>query len=131
MWKNGNQQYQYGDLYLTSSRIKAENYARRSFAGGELGLIAYRMISALEVLSFDNLYSDQNISSVIQMIKSFAEDEVAKSPVVVKAYNLEPKCLLTDEGKIIDWESSDSHIFQDYRYTQKVKLDLKYADYLR
>lgn len=44
--KNGSKQYQYGEIYLTNGFDRAKSYAYGSFAFGEVGLNAYRMLEA-------------------------------------------------------------------------------------
>ena len=129
--QSGNQQYQYGELYLTSNRMKAQDYALGSFAGGELGLIAHRLISAAELMKLDGMFLDKNVNSAIEKIEAFATDLDGRSPVIIKVPNIDPTLILTDEGKTIDW-FSQKHIYQDFRYINNdIELDLNYAEYIK
>ena len=121
MMNNGCQQYQYGDLYLTSRDNSAYNYARRSFAGGEIGLIAYRMIETAEIIGFDGLYENKAAVADIETVKQFALEE--NEPVIIKVKNLDPKYLQTDTGEPIEW-SSIRVIPQLYRYDKETVLDI-------
>ena len=121
MKNNGCQQYQYGDLYLTSRDYSADNYARRSFAGGEIGLMAYRMIEAAEIIGFDGLYENKAAVADIETIKKFALEE--NEPVIIKVKDLDPKYLQTDTGEPIEW-SSIRVIPQLYRYDKETVLDI-------
>ncbi len=129
--QSGNQQYQYGELYLTSNRMKAQDYALGSFAGGELGLIAHRLISAAELMKLDGMFSDKNVNSAIEKIEAFATDLDGISPVIIKVPSIDPTLLLTDTGETIDWFSQE-HIYQNFRYMKDdIELDLNYAEYIK
>ena len=59
-WKiKNNGLYQYQSLYLTSFKPKAMNYARRSYAGCELGLLAYQLIRGAEIIDFEDFHPDE------------------------------------------------------------------------
>lgn len=129
--KEGNQQYQYGGLYLTSSEITARHYAVNSFAGGEIGLTAHRFIEGAEIIKLKGLHSDKIINSAMERIEAFATDQASINPVVVKVRNIEPSYLLTDKGESIDW-FSDLFFAQHFRYIKKdVRLDLDSSEYLK
>ena len=103
LMRKDQQQYQYGDLYLTSRENTADNYSKRSFAGGEIGLIAYRMIQAAEIIGFDGLYNNSEVVADIEMVQRFST--IKNEPVVLKIRDLEPSYLQTDTGEPIDWSS--------------------------
>lgn len=124
MMHNGCQQYQYGDLYLTSRNFSADNYARRSFAGGEIGLMAYRMIEAAEIIGFDGLYNNNAAAANIKTVKQFALEE--SEPIVIKVRDIDPLFLQEDTGEPIDW-SSIKVIPQLFRYGKDITLDIKDA----
>ena len=124
MMNNGCQQYQYGDLYLTSCGFSAANYSRRSFAGGEIGLIAYRMIEAAETIGFDGLYKNNTAVYDIKTVKQFALEE--SEPIVIKVRDIDPLLLQEDTGETIDW-SSIKVIPQLFRYSKEMILDMKDA----
>ncbi len=128
--KDGNQQYQYGDLYLTSSMFKARDYAVGSFAGGELGLVAHRLITAAEIMKLDGLHSDNEVNDAIEKVESFTTNMEDINPVIIKVRDIDPAYLVTDKGEPIDW-NSQKHVCQDFRYMQDVKLDLQNAEYLK
>ena len=122
MMLNGRQQYQYGDLYLTSRDFSATSYSRSSFAGGEIGLIAFRMIEAAEIIGFEGLYDNTDAIAAIETVKKFALDE--SEPVVLKVRDLAPEYLQEDTGIAIDW-SSIKVIPQLFRYKKKTVLELE------
>ena len=129
--KEGNQQYQYGGLYLTSNKITASHYAFRSFAGGELGLTAYRLIEGAEIMKLEGLHTDKIINSAIERIESFATDDAAINPIILKVWDIEPSYLLSDKGESIDW-FSEHFCCKDFRYMKNdVKLDLDSAEYIK
>lgn len=126
-WKKGNAQYQYGDLYLTSLRETAINYARRAFAGGETGLNAYRLIEGAELLQIEGWNNNndiiQTIAEIIQVIGTKDNDE----PVVISIYDIDDDKLFADTGNVLDKGIPQ----QLFRYVGEYTLDLENAFYLR
>ena len=100
---NGSGFYQYGSLYLAAVERSAKDYARRSFAGGELGLIAYRLIEAMDVLQFPEWEPDVEIQELIKQFMDFA-DEGKSDPVVITIDGIDSDNLLTEKGEDISWE---------------------------
>jgi len=129
--KNGNQQYQYGDLYLTSHKIKATDYAFRSFAGGELGLIAQRLLLAAEVMELELSNLDIRTRKAIDTIKSFAGNPDDSCPIIIKVPNIDVKYLSSDKGEPLEWITDDHFVHQDFRYTKEIELSLEDAEYLK
>lgn len=126
-WKNGNTQYQYGDLYLTSVRKTALNYARRAFAGGETGLNAYRLIEGAELLQIEGWDKNDDISKIIAEIKQTIGTEDNEEPVVITITDIDKDKLFADTGN-----SLDANIPQQlFRYVGEYSLDLNNAFYLR
>ncbi len=125
--KKGNSQYQYGDLYLTSSRETALNYARRAFAGGETGLNAYRLIEGAELLQVDGWNNNKEINQTIAEFKQFIGTEEQDEPVVITVNDIDVANLLADTGNPLDANIPQ----QLYRYVGDYTLDLTTAFYLR
>lgn len=94
--------YQYPEdvIFLTSNPANAEGYAKRSFAGGEFGYIAYYMCKAANML-FPDLKPDKETSSAIKYVLEFGNKE--REPKIMTVKNFEIK-LLKDEngGSILD-----------------------------
>ena len=126
-WKQGIQQYQYGDLYLTALEMKAERYAMRSFAGGELGLMVCRLVESADIIGID--YSQSKEINAIERVMQFALDEVNYDPVVFKLSNVPIRNLLTDEGKPLNEEIAN--LCQDFRYVGDYNLSLESARHLK
>lgn len=122
------QLYQYGDLYLTGDIDKAKRYALRSFAGGEIGLIVYRLIQGLEALGWDNFINDEFIKNNIRTIKSFAEQNAV--PIVIPISDLDLNYLLTEKGECIDQQNELVYKIGTFRYVKEHSLSLKNAIYL-
>lgn len=127
--ENGSQLYQYGSLYLTGDMDKAKRYAFSSFAGGEIGLITYRLIQGVEVLGWGNLIKDEDIKKNMQTIKSFAEQEAA--PVVIPISDWDINDLLTEKNECVDYQ--DEYLFEvgSFRYTKEYSLNLENAIYIK
>ena len=130
---NGAGLYQYGHLYLCASKDSAIRYAYRSFAGGELGLIAYRLIEGLDVIKFPEWKPSKEICSIIEKIKDFSKDE-ARDPVVISIENVDVGDLLMEDGRKIDNSlinrmSKRQYDFK-FRYLRDVQLDLVHAEHL-
>lgn len=112
--EHGNKQYQYGDLYLTGDKNKAIRYAYSLFAGGETGLIAYRLIQGAEIIGWIDTDKQCDIYELIGKIKSFATSE--PKPVVLKVKDIDVDKLLLDNGRPLS--STDFTMIDclDFRY---------------
>ena len=129
--------YQYGCLYFSSAKYTARNYAARSYAGGELGLIAYRMIEAADIIQFENYNPSKEVSKAIEDIMSFAQ-EGKEQPIVITVNDVETKNLLNEDGQEVNWDLVfdilESDFFKgnfNFRYTKDMELDLSQAEYLQ
>ena len=124
---DGNEYYQYGSLYLTNLKIKAGNYARRAFAGGELGLIAYRLIQAAEILEQYDFTENDAVMKSVNNVKAFAES--SPKPVIIPITEIDINYLFSENGK--DLIFVDGMLFsQCLRYTKPYNLCLDNAEYL-
>ena len=94
--KNGNKQYQYGEIYLTNGFSMAKSYAYGSFAFGEVGLNAYRMLEAARFFGFE-FPSNTRGSNLSARLWTFAHDN--PKPVVLTFHNVPCDDLLFDDGK--------------------------------
>lgn len=119
--------YQYNDLYLCSSKIDAMDYARRSFAGGETGLNAYRLIQGAEIIGFEKVCQDPKVKHTAERIIDFAK-EGNERPAIVTIDNVDVNYLLYEDGRALD--KDDLHGFDrmeghhlKYRYTKPVELN--------
>ena len=122
---NGSSDYQYGSLYLTGSWNKASRYAYRAFAGGEIGLLAYRMIKALEVLKLSKWNPDSEVLLAINRVLAFAEAETGPTPAVVTIDGVSFRDLLTEKGMPLQTELSDEIIsVMSFRYLPSIDLSL-------
>lgn len=93
--KNGNKQYQYGEIYLTNGFDMAKSYAYGSFAFGEVGLNAYRMLEAARFFGFE-FPSNTRGSYLSARLWTFAHDN--PEPVVLTFHNVPCDDLLFDDG---------------------------------
>lgn len=118
--KKGNEQFQYeeGCIYVTSSSMKAESYAMSAFAGGEVGLRAYRMIQAATMLCPDALCAEAAMADRISRIKAMAE--APNEPCVIWLMDLDSRYLESDTG--IPYDASRAILFQNARYRQQLTL---------
>ena len=105
--------YQYGSLYLTGDRKKAENYARNSYIMGEQGIVAYWLyVAASKVWDLQGTSQD-----LIELLERF-ESLTAKPsiPILLTFTNIPKADLLSERGKEIQWEAlGDSITGLSYR----------------
>lgn len=124
---NGSELYQYNDLYLCASKLTAINYARRSYAGGETGLNAYRLIQGAEIVGFENMYADPNVKRAAERIKEFAK-EGNERPVIITIEDIDSCYLFYEDGKPIEKDDIKELIERrrknqiNFRYTKYVEL---------
>ena len=76
--KKGSNLYQYGFLYLTGDRKKAENYARNAYIMGEQGSVAYWLyVAASKVRDLQ-----RNSQNLVDLLESF-ERLIAKPQIPI------------------------------------------------
>ena len=94
--------YQYGSLYLTGDRKKAEGYARNSFIMGEQGIVAYWLyVAASRVWDLKRTSQD-----LVEMFESFESLTTKPSiPIVLTFTNIPKDDLLSERGEEIEWEA--------------------------
>jgi hypothetical protein len=94
--------YQYGVLYLTGDRKKAEVYARNSFIMGEQGIVAYWLyVAASKVWDLKRTSQD-----LVGMFESFESLTTKPSiPIVLTFIDIPKDDLLSERGEEIEWEA--------------------------
>ena len=119
--------YQYENLYLCSSKLTAASYATSSFAGGEMGLIAYRLIQGADIINFENFRPNSNIQSIMNKIREFAKEGNEK-PAIVTIENIDVYYLSFEDGKPIEkdnfaeWLEPRRKRQLKFRYTKPLEL---------
>ena len=119
--------YQYENLYLCSSKLGAADYASKSYAGGELGLIAYRLIQGADIINFENFRPNSNIKSIMDRIREFAKEGNEK-PAIVTIENIDVDYLSFEDGKPIEkdnfaeWLEPRRKRQLKFRYTKPLEL---------
>ena len=97
--KRGSNLYQYGSLYLTGDRKKAEVYARNSFIMGEQGIVAYWLyVAASRVWDLKRTSQD-----LVEMFESLTTQP--SIPIVLTFTNIPKDDLLSERGEEIEWEA--------------------------
>ena len=118
--------FQYGCLYLASTKETATNYARRSFAGGELGLIAYRLIEGMDILCLPEWNPDSETQKDLARFLDFCEEEKA-DPVIITIEGIDSDYLLSEDGGNATWFFDFLNHFgypPDYKFRYKGELCL-------
>ena len=119
--------YQYENLYLCSSKLTAASYATSSFAGGEMGLIAYRLIQGADIINFENFRPNSNIQSIMNKIREFAKEGNEK-PAIVTIENIDVDYLSFEDGKPIEkdnfaeWLEPRRKRQLKFRYTKPLEI---------
>lgn len=119
--------YQYENLYLCSSKLTAASYATSSFAGGEMGLIAYRLIQGADIINFENFRPNSNIQSIMNKIREFTKEGNEK-PAIVTIENIDVDYLSFEDGKPIEkdnfaeWLEPRRKRQLKFRYTKPLEL---------
>ena len=128
---SGNGQYQYGSSYVTSMRERAVNYARRSFAGGELGLIAFRYIQGLEFVEFEDYHPSREIMQSMDIVREFGGDESKYDPEIFTFKDVDIDCLQNERGNPLPPDFDDFDTGQSFRLLKDVQLSLDDAEHLK
>ena len=124
---NGSGWYQYHDLYLCSSKRTAFWYAQRSFAGGETGLNAFRLIEGFEIIFADNNYLDSKVLTAMDSVKEFAK-EGTERPVIITIEDVDISCISYEDGKpLLEGDIERMLVFRrnrDYKFRYNKAVDL-------
>ncbi|MBR5674276.1 MAG: hypothetical protein IKW97_07740 [Muribaculaceae bacterium] len=124
----GHQLYQYPDnvVYL-ATLASAESYARKSFAGGEFGYIAYFLIKTAQNVELPGFDPDPEMENAIQHVLEFGEQK--KEPVIFRFTinnDIDIEYLRDENGEFLPGANQGS-----FRYIGPIKLDLAKAEYLK
>lgn len=124
-WKNDSKWYQYDFLCVTGDKEKAERYAKRSFAGGELGYIAYDLICGAEFLDLIDDSFPQELMVFINTIKINSLPKY-RQPVVVVINDMELQNLYfeTTDKPVDDFELIP---YGSFKYKADYNLSLENA----
>lgn len=128
---NRNEQYRYDSFHLTTMKVKAENYARRAFAFGEIGLTAYRMYDAAILLKL----SIKEIKEEANHVVRFATDYDNIKPVVFEITDLDVDLLEVENFKSLQhfidvFGDRLSDIDLIFHYYGKINLNPSNAIYI-
>lgn len=127
-WKNGSKWYQYDFLCVTGDKEKAERYAKRSFAGGEFGYIAYDLICGAEFLNLLNNEILDEISIYIDEIKIFSNSQ---EPIVLCIDDLDTEFLYVETSdKPFREVPSEQIAYLSFKYKKEYTLNLENSYYL-
>lgn len=99
--KRGSTLYQYGFLYLTGDRNKAENYARNAYIMGEQGIITYWLYVAASKV-WDLKRDSQDLVELFERFERLTEKP--SIPILLTFTNIPKNDLLSERGKEIQWE---------------------------
>lgn len=119
--------YQYKNLYLCSSKRTAMNYSQRSYAGGETGLNAYRLIQGFDVIFANKQKLSKNVKAAVDKIRDFAK-EGNERPAIVTIEDVDISCLTYEDGKPIVKEDLENRVKcrkQDMKFRYSKAVDLK------
>lgn len=128
---NGSPRYQYDKkvTYVCSAKNGAQNYANRAFAGGEMGLIAFRMLEACKAMGIKYDNTDSVTLNSIKKVEEFATS--APQPAIIPITDYDMELLSFEDGKSIP-----SNMFEmlfeagtsvSLKYCGNIKLDLSKA----
>lgn len=130
---NGNTTYQYGNFYLTNIKSRAIDYAYSSFAGGELGMMAYEIYQAALKIGFKNWNPSSDVESAAKRIMDFAE--IPPEPVLFSFDDIDVNYLKLENGDDLTSSRINSlikgSVGRSYLYDKEMKLDLSSAEELK
>jgi hypothetical protein len=128
---DGASSYQYQDegIYLTTMISKARNYAYNSFAFGEVGNIAYRMIQGLDFYKFEDFKLDAEEADAINRVKQFAQGSPEPTVTIVDDVDTDYMVDIHNYNMTIDLSNID--LIQDIRYTKDINLKAENTLFLK
>jgi len=130
-YKNKNAQYQYGSFYLTNMKDRAIAYAYNSFAGGELGLMAYELYLGALKVGFEDFNPSHEIESAAQRVFKFAESP--SIPVLFSFKDYDSQYLRMEDGDELESDDLEDlkSVGVSLRYEKQILLDAESAVLLK
>lgn len=127
---NNNQFYQYDNnvIYLTNLKSRAENYARGAFAGGETGMLAYRLQEMAAFVGIDLYSLPHNLQSALEAVRKFGNS--TPHPVIFEIKNYEIDKLKFENGNSIPeclLSSFNGEFGGSFRYYGNLEFDISSA----
>lgn len=128
--------YQYDEeiTYFSSCKNGAARYAWSSFAGGEMGLIVYRMLEACRAMNIEYVTTDPEITAAIATVEQFSTG--VEQPVIIPVSDYDKDKLFLEDGRemddfffnlLLDEENSRFSM----KYCGKLEFDLSKAIFLK
>jgi len=132
-FKNENTMYQYEKFYLTNIKDRAIDYAYSSFAGGELGMMAYEIYQAALKVGFKNWNPSTDVKSASKRITDFAEQP--PEPVLFSFEDIDVNYLKLENGDDLTPSRINclikGSVGRSYLYNKEMKLDPSLAEKLK
>ncbi|MDE6740742.1 MAG: hypothetical protein K2J58_00245 [Muribaculaceae bacterium] len=110
---------------MTNLKHRAEDYARKAFAGGELGMIAYRFQEMATYIGIDLSTTSHNLQSALEEVRLIGDS--TPKPVLFTIENYDIDKLKFENGKSIPEDilsSLDENLGGSFRYYGKIDFDL-------
>ncbi|MGL5981037.1 MAG: hypothetical protein ACRCZY_09220 [Phocaeicola sp.] len=127
--QNDSKFFQYDDFYVTNNRSRAESYANSSFAFGEVGLMAYRMVEVAREMGIEKVIHPATYALLNKVI-DFAESEA--QPIVVTFDDLDISLLKFENGNPIDFDYKVlSDTICSFRYKGNVIINESQVEHLK
>lgn len=132
---NGSRLYQYDKdvVYLCSDIDRAARYAQRAFAGGEMGLIAFRMIEASQALGVDLTDAPNSVLQSIQEVKMM--EGIPDNPVIIPVSTYDRSKVFMEDGKEMSDEVfadfADDECSSSFKYTGALDFNLDDCIFLK
>lgn len=129
-YKNNSESYRYDNdvIYLTNLKYRAEDYARKAFAGGELGMIAYRFQEMAAYIGIDLSTIPHNLQSALEEMRLIGDS--TPKPILFTIQNYDIDKLKFENGKSVPeifLSLLDDNSGGSFRYYGKIDFDLTHA----
>ncbi len=117
-------QYESGCIYLTNLKFRAEEYARKAFAGGELGMIAYRFQEMAAFIGINLNLQPNALQIALEEIRKMGNS--TPQPVIfeIRDYHLDK--LQFENGKPVPMSllsSLNTGFGGSFRYCDQIELN--------
>lgn len=99
MNKIGYEHYQYDNLYVTTWKPDAVTYSIKSYAFGEIGMIAYGIVSGMMAIT---KFQGNSLDMFLPMKPFIDFAESPPAPVVLRIDDIDKSFLRNEDGTIID-----------------------------
>ena len=110
-WIQGHKNFEYDNVYVTTSPDKAFSYACHSFVYGELGYFAHFLNYGAKEFGFDLSDADDYQRQALSYVRNRTIED--SDPVVLMIFGVEKDRIRTKIGQQVNWENAVRRLIEN------------------